>query len=53
MRDVCFAVEVHERFNVKPSDEHEQYKWCSEVEAKEYLTWKHNLIVLEKLINKI
>lgn len=53
MRDICFAVEVHSVLNIKLSDEHEEYKWCSYIEAKEYLKWEHNLIALEKLINKI
>lgn len=49
MQDFCFAVEVENIFDVKLSDEHEEYKWCSYIEAKEYLKWEHNLIALENL----
>jgi dATP pyrophosphohydrolase len=51
MQDFCFAVEIDHEAGIKLSDEHEEYKWCSYVEAKEYLKWEHNLIALEKLIN--
>jgi len=53
MQDFCFATEIEEICDVKLSDEHEEYKWCSYSEAKEYLQWKHNLIALEKLVNNI
>ena len=53
MRDICFAVEVHSVSDINLSDEHEEYKWCSYIEAKEYLKWEHNLIALDKLINKV
>lgn len=51
MKDICFAVEVDDVFQVQLSDEHEEYKWCSVDEAKQYLKWEHNLIALEKLIS--
>lgn len=38
--------------DIRLSDEHKEYKWCSYIEAKEYLKWEHSLIALEKLINK-
>lgn len=50
MQDYCFAVEVSNIQEIKLSDEHEEYKWCSYDNAKEYLKWEHNLIALEKLI---
>lgn len=53
MRDICFAVEVHSVSDINLSDEHEEYKWCPYIEAKEYLKWEHNLIALDKLINKV
>lgn len=51
MRDICFAVEVNSISDIMLSNEHEEHKWCSYIEAKEYLKWEHNLIALEKLIN--
>jgi 8-oxo-dGTP pyrophosphatase MutT (NUDIX family) len=51
MQDFCFAVEINNILNIKLSEEHEEYKWCSYDEAKEYLKWQHNLIALEKLMN--
>ncbi len=53
MQDFCFAAEVEDIPEVKLSEEHEEYKWCSYDEAKEYLTWEHNLIALEKLISNM
>lgn len=53
MRDICFALEVDSVLDIKLSDEHEEYKWCSYIEAKEYLKWEHNLIALEKLTKMI
>lgn len=53
MQDFCFTAEVEDIPKVKLSEEHEEYKWCSYDEAKEHLTWEHNLIALEKLINNI
>lgn len=29
MQDFCFATEIEEICDVKLSDEHEEYKWCS------------------------
>lgn len=49
MQDYCFAVEIENESDVKLSDEHEEFRWCSYIEAKEYLKWEHNLIALEKL----
>lgn len=51
MQDFCFAVEINNILNIKLSEEHEEYKWCSYDEAKEYLKWQHNLIALERLMN--
>ncbi len=53
MQDYCFAVEIENESNVKLSDEHEEFRWCSYIEAKEYLKWEHNLIALEKLVKKV
>lgn len=53
MRDICFAFEVDSALDIKLSDEHEEYRWCSYIEAKEYLKWEHNLITLEKLTKMI
>lgn len=49
MQDFCFAAEIEDIPDVKLSDEHEEYKWCSYIEAKEYLKWEYNLNALEKL----
>lgn len=51
MRDICFAMEVKEVFDVRLSEEHEKYMWCTEKEAKEYLKWEHNLIALDMLMD--
>lgn len=51
MQDFCFAVEINSISDIELSDEHEEYKWCSYTEAKEYLKWEHNLIALEKLMD--
>lgn len=53
MQDFCFAAEVDDIPEVKLSEEHEEYKWCSYDEAKKYLRWVHNLIALETLISNI
>lgn len=53
MMDICFAFEVNSVLDIKLSDEHEEYRWCSYIEAKEYLKWEHNLIALEKLTKMI
>lgn len=53
MRDFCFGVEINNILAIDLSNEHEDYKWCSYTEAREYLKWEHNLISLEKLFNKI
>ncbi|HOK63719.1 MAG TPA: NUDIX pyrophosphatase [Bacillota bacterium] len=53
MQDFCFAVEVENIVDIKLSDEHEEYKWCSYSEAKAYLKWEHNLIALKKLMQKV
>lgn len=51
MKDYCFAVKIKNIVDIKLSNEHEEYKWCSYDEAKKYLKWKHNLVALEKLYN--
>ncbi len=53
MQDFCFGVEIGNVLDIELSDEHEEYKWCSYTEAKEYLNWEHNLIALEKLMEII
>lgn len=53
MRDICFAVEVGSVSDINLSNEHEEFKWCSYIEAIEYLKWEHNLIALDKLANII
>lgn len=53
MQDYCFTVEINNITNIKLSDEHEEYKWCSYNQAKEILKWEHNLIALEKLMCRI
>lgn len=53
MRDICFAVEVGEALEITLSEEHEEYRWCSYDEAKEYLKWEHNLKALNKLMKLI
>jgi len=49
MQDFCFAVEIDALQGVQLSDEHEQYKWCSYEEARQWLKWEHNLVALDKL----
>lgn len=53
MQDFCFGVEVDCEVEAKLSTEHEAYRWCSYSEAKEVLKWEHNLIALEKLMQKL
>lgn len=53
MQDFCFAVEIDRIPDIKLSEEHEKYKWCSYSEAKEYLSWEHNLVALDKLLDKL
>lgn len=53
MQDFCFAVEIDGISDIKISEEHEEYKWCSYSEAKEYLSWEHNLVALDKLLDKL
>ncbi len=53
MQDFCFAVEIENIPDVKISSEHEEYKWCSYVGAKDYLKWEYSLIALDKLISNI
>ena len=53
MRDICFAAEIASVQDIKLSDEHEYYKWCTYKEAKDTLKWEHNLVALEKLIEQI
>lgn len=51
MREFCYATEIKEETSIKLSNEHEEYRWCTEDEAKEFLKWEHNLVALNKLIN--
>lgn len=53
MMDLCFAVEIDKIINIRLSQEHEKYMWCTEKEAKKILKWKYNLIALEKLLKMI
>jgi len=53
MREICYATEIKKEKVVRLSNEHELYKWCTDDEAKRLLTWEHNLIALNKLINLI
>lgn len=53
MRDICFGVEIDNIFDVKLGDEHEEYIWCNEKEAKQILKWKHYLTALDKLLKII
>lgn len=53
MQDICFAVEVEEIPKVELSQEHKEYRWCTEVEARKYLKWEHNLIALDKLVDLV
>ncbi len=50
MRDICFAAEIDNLFDVKLSNEHDEYKWCNKKEAKKLLKWKCNLIAYKKLL---
>ncbi len=53
MREICFAIEIKKEKPIRISNEHEEYKWCTEDEAKKFLKWEHNIIALNKLINLI
>ncbi len=53
MQDFCFAVEIENTFDIQLSDEHEEFRWCSYMEAKTYLKWEYSLIALDKLMNFI
>ena len=53
MREICYATEIKKEEAVRLSNVHEEYKWCTEDEAKRFLEWEHNLIALNKLINLI
>ena len=50
MREMCYAAEIKKVMLIRLSNEHEEYKWCNEEEAKKYLKWEHNLIAFNKLI---
>lgn len=51
MREICFAAEIKKEKPIKISNEHEEFKWCTEDEAKKFLKWEHNIIAFNKLIN--
>jgi 8-oxo-dGTP pyrophosphatase MutT (NUDIX family) len=53
MQDFCFAVEIENRFDIQLSDEHEEFRWCSYMEAETYLKWEYSLIALDNLMNFI
>jgi len=53
MKDICFGVEIENSFDIKLSDEHDDYKWCNEKEAKKLLKWKYNLIAFKKLLKMV
>ena len=50
MKEICFAVEIKEIREIRLSNEHQDYKWCTEIEAKKFLKWEHNLIALNRLV---
>ncbi|WP_238655809.1 NUDIX hydrolase [Paenibacillus piscarius] len=50
MQDYCYAAEIEHPVDIKLSGEHEAYQWLSYAEAQECLTWEHNLIALERLM---
>ncbi|TFG10932.1 MAG: NUDIX domain-containing protein [Promethearchaeota archaeon] len=49
MKEMCFAGEIKKIKKIRLSNEHQDYKWCTEKEAKNFLKWEHNLIALNKL----
>jgi len=53
MRDICFAVEIERSYDIRLSNEHDEYKWCNEKEAKKLLKWKYNLKAFKKLLKTI
>lgn len=53
MKEICYAVEINKIKKIRLSNEHQDYKWWSEIEAKDFLKWEHNLIALNKLIKKL
>ena len=50
MMDICFAIEIDNLIEIRLSQEHEKYIWCTEKQAKELLKWKYNLIALDILL---
>jgi hypothetical protein len=53
MREFCYATEVKEEKAIRLSNEHEEYIWCTEEEAKRFLKWHYNLFALNKLFSLI
>jgi dATP pyrophosphohydrolase len=51
MLEICYATEIKEVSAIRLSNEHEEYKWCTEFEAKNLLKWEYNLLALNKLID--
>jgi dihydroneopterin triphosphate diphosphatase len=50
MKEICFAVEINKKRKITLSNEHQEYKWCTEAEARNFLNWEYNLIVLNRLV---
>lgn len=50
MKEFCYAVEINKIRKIRLSNEHQDYKWCTETEVKNFLKWEHNLIALNKLV---
>jgi dATP pyrophosphohydrolase len=50
MREFCFGAEIDIVRQIELSGEHEDYKWCTEAEARRLLNWMSNLIALDHLM---
>ncbi|MFX1311183.1 MAG: NUDIX pyrophosphatase [Promethearchaeota archaeon] len=53
MRDICFGVELDNLYDIKLSNEHDEYRWCNEKEARKLLKWKYNVIAFKILLKRV
>ena len=53
MKEICFAAEIDETRKITLSNEHQEYKWCTETEARKFLKWEFNLNALNRLIEYV
>jgi 8-oxo-dGTP pyrophosphatase MutT (NUDIX family) len=53
IKEWVFAVEVEPNIEIKLSEEHDEYKWCSAEEAKALLKWEDTKIAIDRTIQKL